>query len=81
MVPNHPSRLFPTPLYFSCFPSILSDKRDGTESPLVWYRAPRTRLSVDSSRELVSLSPVLSACAQDALTGRRGGKRLAAGVE
>ena len=46
------------------------------------YGTVRRELVCRSTRaELVSLSPVLSACAQDALTGRRGGKRLAAGVE
>ena len=42
MVPNHPSRLFPTQPSFSSLLSILSAKRDGTESPLVYLRPKQT---------------------------------------
>ena len=43
--------------------------------------AVRRELVCRSTRACVSITCALSACAQDALTGRRGGKRLAAGVE
>eukprot|EP00964_Phaeocystis_antarctica_P155442 scaffold124620_cov93-Phaeocystis_antarctica.AAC.1 len=51
MVPNHPSRLFPTHPYFSSLLSILSVERNGTESPLV---GETLRGSEDGERQQAS---------------------------